>query len=153
MIPIILTQAEMWTACLVGLTRRLVSMRKGLDKYKHTPFSNFQTDIEGAIAEQCFAKYTRQYWSCSVNSFKEPDVGEWQVRSTTYPSGHLIVRPNDHDHYRVALLTTEGHGAQLHGWIETVDAKQDCYWRPEHDSWWVPQSALHAFECEPEYAD
>jgi hypothetical protein len=149
MIPITLTPSEMWNACCVGVTRQLVSVRKGLDPRKNRKpgtVCNFQEHIEGAIAEACFAKFLGTWWSCSVNSFKLPDVGEWQVRSTTYANGHLIVRPSDLDHYRVALLTTNDTGAVLHGWMHMTEAKDDRFWRPDWSTWWVPQNALTPFE-------
>jgi hypothetical protein len=143
-----LTWSEMFTACMVGVVRRLSSIAKRYNKNKHAEISNFQTDIEGAIAEQCFAKFKSLYWSCSVNTFKEPDVDTWQVRSSGHLNGHCIVRPNDKSGYRVAFLTVpdDRFGANLVGWIETDDAKVDRYWRPDKNGWWVPQSDLHPFE-------
>jgi hypothetical protein len=145
-ITVTLTHAEMWNACCVGLQRRLISMCKGLNKNKHAAISNYTTDIEGAVAEACFAKHMGLYWGCHVNSFKAPDVGSWQVRSTSHASGHLIVRPNDKPPGRVAMLTTEKFGAVLHGWIDIDSAKVDKYWH--EDSWWVPQCDLTPFDVE-----
>lgn len=146
MIRIVLDHAEMWSACCTGLMRQLQGMRRGFNGHKNGLTSNFQQHIEGAIAEACFAKYLGAYWSCSVNSFKGPDVADWQVRSTAHANGHLIIRPHDHDHYRVALLTTNTNGAVLHGWMNIADAKADQFWRPDRESWWVPQAALTPFE-------
>lgn len=148
MIEIALTHAEMWSACCVGVTRQLVSMRKGLNQHKNGITSNYQQNIEGAIAEACFAKYLGAYWSCSVNSFKAPDVGEWQVRSTAHANGRLIVRTHDGNDSRVALLITHETGATLCGWIKQSDAKQARYWRADVSSWWVPQCDLVSFDAD-----
>ena len=151
MIPIVLTHAEMWSACSVGVQRQLVSVRKGLNQYRYGIKSNFQGNIEGAIAEACFAKYLNVYWSCSVNTFKAPDVGDWQVRGTAHPNGHLIVRPGDLDDDRVAFLTVNTRGAVLHGWMRVGDAKADEFWRDEHHCWFVPQALLTPFETAEVY--
>jgi hypothetical protein len=140
-----LTWQEMCTAAMIGVYRRLSSMHKGLNKNIHADKSDFQTDVIGAIAEACFAKFINLYWSCSINTFKAPDVGAWQVRSTDYPDGHLIVRPNDRDGERVAFLVVDGYGANLIGWIAVSDAKVKCFWREDRKSWWIPQHALATF--------
>ncbi|WP_233854246.1 hypothetical protein [Paraburkholderia sp. HD33-4] len=141
-----LTWPEMLNAAITGVIRRMSSMDKGLNKNRHASKSDYQTDVTGAIAEACFAKFMDHYWSCSVNTFKAPDVGDWQVRSTEYRDGHLIVRPNDRDGERVAFLVVDGFGATLIGWISVADAKVKCFWREECNSWWVPQDALAPFD-------
>jgi hypothetical protein len=150
MIWIELQWSEMLCACTVGVMRRLSSMSKGYDKNKHAEISNFQTDIEGAIGEKCFAKWQCIYWAEHIGSFKKPDVGLWQVRATSHRNGHLIVRPNDKPGERVALLIIHdvAFGADLVGWYEVDHAKVDKWWREDKNSWWVPQRELHAFEPE-----
>lgn len=145
---ITLSWSEMFTACMVGVVRRLSSIAKGYNKNKHAEISNFQTDIEGAIGEACFAKIKNLYWSCSVNTFKAPDVDNWQVRATGHLDGHCPIRPNDKPGYRVAFLTIpdDRFGANLIGWIDTDAAKVDAYWRADWKIWWVPQSQLHPFD-------
>lgn len=145
MTNITLSWLEMVNAANVGVARRLTSMKRGLDAHKHAAVSNFQTDIEGAIAEACFAKFMGMHWDCSCNTFKAPDVGCWQVRSTAAPWGHLIVRPNDADYERVALLITQGFGARVVGWMLVADAKASRYWRADCESWWIPQRDLEPF--------
>jgi hypothetical protein len=148
-----LTWLEMFNACMVGVARRLSSMNKGYDKNKHAEISNFQTDIEGAIAEACFAKHRNLYWSSGINTFKGPDVSDWQVRGTGHLDGHCIVRPNDKPGYRIAFLTVpcDRFGANLIGWIDTDKAKVDRFWRD--DSWWVPQDDLEPFDIEESQED
>lgn len=146
MIIIYLSKAEMFNACTVGVQRRLRSIADHVKNKKHAEDKkDFDIDIYGAVAEAALAKHIDRYWACGVNTFKAPDVGRWQVRSTTYPTGHLIVRERDEPPGRVALLTTppELFGAMLHGWIDIEQARQDRYW--QGDSWWVPQEDLNPF--------
>jgi hypothetical protein len=146
-----LTWLEMFNACTIGVARRISSIARGLNKNKHAEVSNFQTDVEGAIAEACFAKQQNRYWGCGINTFKAPDVGDWQVRGTGHLDGHCIVRPNDRSGYRIAFLTVPGDrfGAYLIGWIDTDEAKVDRYWREDKSGWWVPQAELTPFEFPP----
>lgn len=147
-----LSWSEMFCACVVGVVRRMSSIAKGLDAKKHADRSDFQTDIEGAIAEACFAKHHDHYWSCSVNTFKLPDVSEWQVRSTGHRNGHLIIRPNDElpeEHFALVITDTTStsayFGGDIIGWMKACEAQVDRYWRDDMNSWWVPQSDLHLF--------
>jgi hypothetical protein len=115
-IVINLTYAEIWQASVAGCARRVTSVKEGYDKNKHAQKSDWATDIDGALAEMAFAK-------ASNRSFKEPDVGEWHVRSTRHSEGHLIIRPNDNEPEARFVFAITGDR-----WVSL--------------GWWVPQSAL-----------
>jgi hypothetical protein len=142
---------EMLFACATGVMRRLRSIASGYKNVvdqseSETEINNFQKDIEGAIAEACFAKFMGLYWGFTINSFKGPDVGNWQVRGTDCLRGHLIVRRKDKPGFRIALVTvpSDRFGGTVIGWFDTDAAKVDKYWKK--DSWWVPQGELHQFD-------
>jgi hypothetical protein len=145
-------------ACMAGVLRRMESIAAHLANKKHAEGkSDLQIDVEGAIAEDCFAKNQDLYWGWGVNTFKLSDVSAWQVRSTSVSRGHLIIRPRDQaipDHVRVALLVVDissanaFFGADLLGWTTFGEARIKQWWR-EDDAWWVPQSALYAFQEAP----
>jgi hypothetical protein len=148
-----LTWLEMFDACMVGISRRLSSMHKErenvlADIETAKDLNNFQIDIEGAVAEKCFAKRFGLYWSSSINTFAAPDVGNWQVRQTTYDHGHLILRHKDKtpgERFAFLVVDDQKFGADLVGWIEQGEARTDQFWRADKNSWWVPQSNLHPF--------
>ena len=143
MIRIELTWLELFSACMVGVVRRISSLRNpDIVNRRFSDKGDWQIDIEGAIGEACFAKYQNLYWSMGVNTFKDPDVGTWQVRGTSYHKGHLIVRERD-GHDAIALVATSGMGGTLIGWIKIEDAKKPEFWN--EDSWWVPQKILIPF--------
>tara|TARA_R110001592_G_scaffold333787_1_gene617802 strand:+ start:685 stop:1155 length:471 start_codon:yes stop_codon:yes gene_type:complete len=146
-IEVTLTWVELWQAALCGCTRRISSMRDGLKKDNNTiGRSNWATDIDGAAAELAYAKSTGQYWSASLNSFKAPDVGDVQIRSTNHPSGHLIVRQNDAENENYVLVICQGSNFKVKGWMLGSEAKDDTYWKDGHHgetgAWWVPQASL-----------
>jgi hypothetical protein len=136
-----LTPTEVLAGASVGVARRIKSIFAGYDHYKHADKSDWAMDIDGALAEMAFAKYRDSYWTCSNGSFKAPDVGKFQVRSTSHQRGHLLVRPNDEGNEVFVFIVTEAPVFFLKGWLMTNEAKQDRFWRG--DSWWVPQSELH----------
>lgn len=136
-----LTTMELWSGAIVGLARRLSSIQKGIDNKKHAEQSDWSIDIDGACAEIAVAKYRGLYWTPTNGTFKLPDLGDLQIRSTSHLSGHLIVRPNDTKNERFILVRTAPPSFTICGWYWASDAKADRYWR--QDSWWVPQSDLH----------
>lgn len=140
MIEIKLTLEELMIAAQVGSIRRVSGIKSGMDKNKHTSKSDWGTDIDGAAAEMAFAKWLGVYWAGSNRTFKAPDVGSWQVRSTTHREGCLIVRPNDSDRDSFVLILTATPSFFIAGWLMGSDAKQDKFRRD--DSWWVPQNEL-----------
>jgi len=132
----------------VGATRRVVSIKDRLNKNLHTSVkSDWATDIDGAAAEMAFAKYMGVYFHPTCNTFKHPDVGVFQVRSTVYETGHLIVRSNDeHDDEIFVLAIIRNPTVRLAGAFRCGDAKRDEFFKAGDSSgkqrWEVPQGAL-----------
>jgi len=141
-----LTTQELMQAGLVGVMRRVASIKAKLNKNVHAKKSNWATDIDGAAAEMAFAKYKDTYWSGHVNSWKAADVGVYHVRSTNYSNGHLIIRPNDPDGVIFVLVIADAPYFRIVGTIPSDKAKLHAYRRDgtdgESDAWWIPQHHL-----------
>lgn len=140
-----LTHAELMVALQVGGMRRLKGIQNGARKNLHAKKSDWQTDVDGAAAEIAVAKYLGVYWSCHIDTFKAPDVAGFQVRSTLYRDGHLIVRPNDPDGDIFVLVTGEAPRYCLAGALRGGDAKREEFVyqsEGEADCWRVPQHRL-----------
>lgn len=144
-----LTPLEMQLAAMVGVSRRLAS-RDLIDKIP-AKIPRWQIDITGAQAEMALAKYLGVYWSPTIGTFKAPDVGEIQVRSTEYEGGVLIIRPNDPPGY-YALVITLGQQFKIPGYIHTDAARQAVFLDQPDPArpacWCVPQAALTEFSYE-----
>lgn len=157
-----LVYAEQMMSGVVGQLRRISSNKNGYATDCHVVGSSWATDIDGAAAEMAFAKATGVYWSGHVFNFKGADVGEhFQVRSTIYENGHLIIRETDNDDHVYVLVIAKPPVYSIRGAILARNAKVEKYWRqgdgkdaPRGSScWWVPQSDLqnidHLFVDEP----
>jgi hypothetical protein len=109
-------------------------------------------DVNGAEGECAFAKLAGLYWRMSVNAKKdEPDVDpDFQVRTSEPHDRSLIIRPDDPQHFRYALVTGCCGEFQVHGWIFGMYARRDEWFEDRGGRgkpvWWVPKSALTEVE-------
>ena len=145
-----LTKPELMVAGLVGNMRSVASLGR-LTQNKHSPTdSQWQIDVDGAAAEMAFAKWMNVYYEPSVNTFKAPDVGAVQFRSTKHENGRLIVRGNDVKDEIVVLVINRMPTYIMAGWIRTSAAKLDKYlYDPngkKSPAWMVPQADLNKME-------
>jgi hypothetical protein len=111
--------------------------------------TRFDQESVGAIGERAFAKWLNVYSTDPINTFHDtPDCGDrFEIRSTSFPDGRLIVRDNDADDriYVLALVGLDGR-VILRGWIRGSDAKQPKWiWNPNEvrQAWGVVQDALN----------
>ena len=152
--PIDMDRPEWLLACMGGVLRRVDAREK---KYKNRNREGrdpgFDGDIIGAIAEAVFAKAYNRYWSCSINSFKLPDVSEWHVRGTRYSQGHLILRPPDRvamvegklDLVAFVTIDEEKMQGTVVGWMHGRECFIPKHWSDEKNGWWIPYDEVHQF--------
>lgn len=117
----------------------------------------------GYLAEAAFASLLGVQWSSIDDWKKVPDVGErWEVRSTTYRNGRLLITARDNPERDYVLVTTPRVMAMSEfeagehplpfgpfvvvGWYNGERARQTQWWasyREQGGAWFVPQSVLH----------
>lgn len=142
---------EVSRAALVGVSRNVEALRKGLQNARPTSESEWHIHILGALGECAFAKATNRYWNGSVNTFKAGgDVGEnIQIRTRSKPFYDLIVRDGDRDEDVFVLVTGGPNEFAIRGWIPAADAKQDQY-RKDYggygQAYFVPQAELRPID-------
>lgn len=146
-----LEAAELMVAAEVGAMRRVRSVCDKLNKNKHALISDWATDINGAAAEMAVAKHLGVYWNPRVanlqngDDYKALDVAGWQVRSTIYPSGHLIIRENDPDGQQYIFVVSTAPTFRLVGTFCSTDAKRDEFKYTDgqgFEYWRVPQERM-----------
>lgn len=144
---VVLNQNEIYIASIIGVRRNITSINSPeCNKVKNKDFG-WHIDIEAACAELAVAKYLNLYWDFSVNTFKKPDVGNYQVRHTQKKDGRLIIREKDGDDERYYLVTGTSPAYSIVGWIVGREAKADKYkfagYNNMPDCWMVPQEGLN----------
>jgi hypothetical protein len=138
---------EVSRAALVGVSRNVEAIRKGLHNARPTRESDWHVHILGALGECAFAKATNRYWNGSVNTFKSGgDVGDAiQVRTRSQSYYDLIVRAEDRDSDVYVLVTGGPHDFVVRGWLLAGDAKKPQYHKDYGgygEAFFVPQSDL-----------
>jgi hypothetical protein len=133
--------SELIVAAQIGIMRRVNSLKNGRKDQGLGP-SDWTIDIEGAAAELALAKYLNVYTMPAINTFKAPDVQGFQVRSTKYSNGRLIIRPKDNgDAPYVLAVTGDLPRVTLVGLLPSGGAAKVPKYDHD-DSWWVPQCDL-----------
>lgn len=107
---------------------------------------HWQRQIIGAMGELALAKWAGRYWDthAPANLKNLPnDVGPWEVRSTEWANGRLIV----HDYDRpvpFVLAIVHRNRVKLAGWVHRDEAEWRGDFDPSdtHPTWKVPQRLL-----------
>jgi hypothetical protein len=134
-----------------GRRRETEGQRLGMTHtYGMDPAKGMTNHRLGALAELAMATFLNVPWEPSEGATKEPDLPpDWQVRATDKARGSLIVRGNDPEEHRYALVIQDSPGWFLVvGWIRGKHAKRDEYRRAAAGrpaAWFVPQGALRTF--------
>ena len=124
-IPVHLTFAEINMGAAAGVWRQLQSISKGLREKKHCATkSGWDIGVAGAIGELAFAKAMGLYWGGQEGTFKGPDVGGFQVRTTFNPKGRLPWREGDSLDEMFVLVAGTPPDMEVVGWIIGHDAKR-----------------------------
>jgi hypothetical protein len=152
-----LSEGEMVHASTIGATRQVQGIRgkgtHGIDQR----LEGFHSHCHGAMAESGVAKYLGLPWDGALGNFKAKDVGsKYQVRSTDWQSGCLIVHKGD-DENDIWILVTTHDLPYLHlcGWISGEEVKRDIHLKNPHnrgESYFIKQRYLSPMETVPRYA-
>lgn len=150
MIVVELTESEAMQAALVAVQRQVQNLFAGRRDANHAPqTTGWDFHIQGAAGEMAFAKWCGEYWSGSLGDLNAADVGARQVRTTSYPYGHLLLKGRDKPDDVFVLVTGRIPTFTLVGWIFGRDGMISRLHQDRADNgrpcWWVPQSMLQKF--------
>ena len=154
---VILTENEMFQAAIIGVQRRLESLRNNRTGRTDQPADQLWRDnIEGACGEAAASKALNTFWLGEWDVFKtRKDVaGKYEVRTSSYASAHLLLFRDDFDDAPFILVTGSAPNYKLSGWMLGSEGKQQQYWKNNNgrESYWIPQSRLHSMEDLPDAA-
>jgi hypothetical protein len=144
-IKVTLTRSDMISAGTIGVMRRISSLGK-LKDGMHSPHHNpWEMDCEGAMAELAYAKAFGVYWQAGIGTFRDPDVGNIQIRQTSVDNGCLIIRPSDKDDDIFVLVVGSAPDYLIAGWTRGKDGKDPRWAKAPNNgktAYFIPQSAL-----------
>jgi hypothetical protein len=149
---VLLSKLEAVSAINVGAMRHLSSLLAGR-KDKHGASGAWDLHINGALGEMVVCKFLGVYWSCSIDAFKRPDIGDnIQVKTRSRHDYELIVRSDDNPDHVFILVTGQCLKYRVHGWLRGGDARRP-EWLKTHGgrepAHFAPQSALEPMETLP----
>ncbi len=147
-----LNERETYIAKLLARWRMNDSLRAGLANVAGAA-RYLSLDVTGAVGELAVAKALGLYPGFTVGTFKLPDVGAFQVRTTRCAGGRLLIRPGDADEDLFVLVSAQvqpdqGWICELAGWCAGWEARRSLgeWMRPDTGrpaAWVVEQEKLH----------
>jgi hypothetical protein len=151
-----LSHAELHLAAQAGVTRQTMNLyRKRVQNHNADDEDGNQWNrhIEGCLTEFSVAKLLGLNWS--PFEFRGMDVPGFQVRSTTWQGGHMLLHKEDDAADRFILAVGANGRYDIRGWILAKDGMLPALWRdPVGDrnrregvdkprpAFWVPQKLL-----------
>lgn len=147
-----LDDSEYLHALIAGCMRRAAAREKGRKNYYGARSAdNEAADLIGAVGEACVAKWLDAWW-VGAGKFRGGDVRAFQVRATTYETGHLVLNAADSDETPyICVITNDGIG-RICGWVYGKEGKQDRYLTDKSGrgpAFYVPQADLRPPETLP----
>lgn len=145
-----LDEYELFHAAMAGVQRRISSLKKNRPQlYGADERRNYwEIDIIGMMGEYAVAKHFNIHWQPATNkrlSELPGDVGSYEVRSSTWPTAHLLIREADRDASQYILAIIGENYVDLKGWAWGHAGKQQKYAR-DRNTYWVPQADLNPFK-------
>lgn len=153
--PIKLTEEQMAHGISVGKARQEYNISvKANDRYGYDGdvVEGTKIAIAGALGEKAVAVALNVLWDGALGDYRAKDVGGYQVRSTPYPDGHLLLHNEDEDNDIFILITGKDGPYILQGWTIGRHGKLDEYLKRtiKRPCYFVPQSQLYSMEILPE---
>lgn len=143
-----LSHQELFQAGMIGVARHLSARKnKHVHKLNETErdLNSWSVDINGVCGEMAVSKYLGIYYT--PPAWREDDLPNgYEIRTTTYYTGHLIIRPGDKPAVYVLVVAKEPIYS-IRGWLHSKEAMHKKYFHPSDNTggecWMVPQSDLN----------
>jgi hypothetical protein len=144
-VTVSLDNSEYLHALIAGCLRRANARAKNRQNYYGAQSADSELlDLIGSVGEACVAKHLDRFWA-GAGVFRGGDVAEYQVRTTTYDGGHLVLNRNDDDDTPYILVCVNSGVGKIRGWIYAREGKQAKYWIDKSGrgpAFYVPQVDL-----------
>jgi hypothetical protein len=98
--------------------------------------------------------YRPTFHTITIDDYKKPDVGMYDVRATRHRHGNLILFSGDFSGLKVnrpfIMVWIGGYEYELCGWMTPQEAKTCNLATAKYDQTWVPRRALNPMEKIPD---
>jgi len=135
----------------VGVCRQVQNLKRkckttyGADSVR----SAWQYHVDGALGELAFSKWKGMFYDGAIGDYSAKDVGQYQIRTTTWPKGKLLLHDRDlDDDIFVLALAHDCPTIYLAGWIPCSEGKIKQYWEEKtgRPAYFVPQESLNPMD-------
>jgi len=106
-------------------------------------------EISGCLGEIAVARWVDKFPFSLFSERKQGDVGEFEVRTTAYSTGKLLIVPDDNPERKYLLVTLPDHyTANIVGWMPGYEAQDPKYFdeKMRMPCYAVRQEFLHSPE-------
>jgi len=103
-------------------------------------------EISGVLGEIAMARWLDKFPHTLFEDRKTGDVAGHEIRTTTYPTGKLLLTKEDDPTRKYFLITLPDHyTANIVGWMYGYEGQKDEYWNTEFyiPCYTVEQKYLH----------
>jgi hypothetical protein len=146
------TTREWRLAALSGVDRRIMDQEADrAEKYGAPVEGGWSRDIDGIIGEWALAKALDVYFpGADPALYGKGDIGRWQVRTTWWRRGCLILHDDDKDDAPYVLVILSPFRAVIFGWMMGAEGKQPRYWRSKVDrpAYFIEQRDQHPWSLD-----
>ena len=89
-------------------------------------------EISGCLGELAIARWQDKFPFSLFEARKDGDVGEFEVRTTAYSTGKLLIVPDDNPERKYLLVTLPSHyTARIMGWMYGYEAQTPQFFDPK----------------------
>lgn len=138
---------EVQLGAVAGVQRSWYALERGDPWAKAKDF--WQQGVLGCLAELALAKYLGVYWT-GLAKVGANDVGRYEVRTTAWDNGCLMLQPKDRDEAQYVLVTGSRYLWTIHGWCYGYEGKREEWWKVPTNGYGpcfnVPQDALRPLD-------
>jgi hypothetical protein len=143
-----LTWDEVRQAADMGVHQVIRALSAGMQHRGGGRSAAWQSQITGFLGEMAVSKAMGLPFAPDLTKFRRtPDVGMYEVRSTSHDPPQLLVKPGDLLTRRFLLVVVQVPVCDIAGWIRGTDAEDVGVWCPKlyGGAWTVDRSRLQPF--------
>lgn len=146
-----LSDYNVFYAAMIGVCRHICVIEREGRLKQNTALQGWQNHIDGALGEMVLAKWLGVFYEGSINTFTTmPDVEDYEVKTTAWADGKLIIPPYEKDKERkyVLVVTAAAPEFKLAGWVTAARGMNEKWLYPlrkeREPTFNVPQGELFA---------